>query len=180
MNLPLAAIVHDEPGVANQLLCDFAARIRARGWRVRGVVQDPQVVKRAVCYHHMELVDIERGDRYVISQDLGSGSAACCLDPAGVTAASVVLRRALDERPDLIIANRFGVLEAEGSGFVHEIAAIVLAGVPLVTAVARRHLPAWQGFTGHCAQALPPHAEALEDWWEMQSAHRPAPRPRTE
>lgn len=164
MNLPLAAIVHDEPGIANRLLCDFAASTRARGWRVRGVVQDPQVSQRPVCHHHMELVDVELGERYVISQDLGSGSAACCLNPAGVTAASVVLRRALGENPDLVIANRFGVLEAEGSGFVAEIAAIAEAGIPLITAVARRHLQAWETFTGGWALSLPPQAEALEAW----------------
>ncbi len=173
MKLPLAAIVQDEPGIANRLLSDFAARARAAGWRVRGLVQDPQdplAAQRSACYHHMELVDIERGDRYVISQDLGNGSAACCLNPAGVMAASVVLRRALGERPDLIIANRFGVLEAEGTGFVDDIASIVQANIPLLTAVARRHVPAWENFTGGWAQTLPPQAEALDLWWRKHAA----------
>ncbi len=173
MDLPLAAIVHDEPGIANALLAGFARRTRAQGWRVRGLVQHAQAGARPTCYHHMELVDIERGDRYRISQDLGSGSAACCLDPAGVVAASVVLRRALDEQPDLVIANRFGVLEAEGSGFVDEMAAIVQAGIPLVTAVARRHVDAWEAFVGGLAQALPPQAEALDRWWAAQRATQP-------
>lgn len=172
MNLPLAAIVHDEPGIANRLLCDFAASTLAQGWRVRGVVQDPKVSQRTACYHHMELVDIERGERYVISQDLGSGSAACCLNPQGVMAASAVLRRAIGEAPDLIIANRFGILEAEGSGFVSEMALIVEAGIPLITAVARRHLSAWETFTGGWAQMLPPEAAAVDAWWAAQAALR--------
>ncbi len=174
MQLPLAAIVHDEPGIANQLLSDFAARTRAQGWRVRGLVQNPEPAERSVCYHHMELIDIELGERYLISQNLGSGSSACCLNPAGVSAASVVLRRALDEQPDLIIANRFGVLEAEGSGLADEIAAVVQAGIPLITAVARRHQQAWEHFSGGWALALPPQAEALDAWWHTQCSARQA------
>jgi len=182
MSLPLAAIVHDEPGIANVLLRDFALRARAQGWRVRGVVQDPEAAPRPACYHHMELIDVDRGERYLISQDLGSGSAACCLDPAGVAAASVVLRRALQEAgtaepPHLIIANRFGVLEAEGMGFVDEMAAIVQAGIPLLTAVARRHAEAWERFTGGLAEALPPDARALDGWWAARCADLAADRP---
>ena len=166
MQLPLATIVHDEPGIANQLLSDFAARTRAQGWRVRGLVQNPEPAERSVCYHHMELIDIELGERYLISQNLGSGSSACCLNPAGVSAASVVLRRALQDHAELAIANRFGTLESEGGGMADELLALMLAGIPLLTAVKLPYLDAWRQFTGGMAVELPADDAALQAWWD--------------
>lgn len=177
MSTPLAAIVHDGHGVAEPILQAFVARMRAQGWRVRGLLQSSDVeladpATGSACQRHMELVDVEHGERFVISQNLGKGSTACCLDAAGVAAASVVLRRALHEQPDLIVTNRFGKLEVEGTGLLQDVAAAVAAGVPLVTAVEQRFLADWQHFAGDWGQSLAPTVEALEQWWQQQVGDR--------
>ncbi|MDO4723611.1 MAG: DUF2478 domain-containing protein [Comamonadaceae bacterium] len=176
---PLAAVLHDGHGIAEPVLKAFVARLQARGVRVRGLLQDSAISTQqgsqqggqggSACQRHMELVDVQNGQRYLISQELGQGSQACCLDAAGVAAASVVLRRALHEQPELIVANRFGKIESEGSGLRQEIAAAAAAGIPLLTAVDQRFLPEWQAFCGGLAVQLPPDVQALEQWWRQHA-----------
>ncbi|RZS33478.1 DUF2478 domain-containing protein [Corticibacter populi] len=177
MTASLAAVLHDGHGIAEPVLHDFVAWARRQGWRVRGLLQVSEVelpdpVSGGQCQRHMELVDIEQGRRYLISQSLGKGSASCCLDAAGVAEASAVLRRALVERPDLVVANRFGKLEVEGGGLRQEMAAVVEAGVPLLTALDRRFLGEWQQFAAELGQTLPPEVPALQRWWLAQLAAR--------
>ncbi|THU04545.1 DUF2478 domain-containing protein [Lampropedia puyangensis] len=185
MTFALAALVHDGHGIAEPVLHAFVAQLKAQGVRVRGLLQRSEVEMSAaatfavpslqdepqasVCQRHMELIDIDNGDCYRISQDLGKGSTACCLDSAGVVEASVVLRRALQDqmqRPALIVANRFGKIEVEGSGLRQEMAAAVEAGVPLLTAVDLRFLAEWKDFTGDLGVILPPDVPALQGWWQ--------------
>jgi hypothetical protein len=165
----VAAIVHSRHGSADRVLADFARQLRARGRRVQGVVQeyaarDERGARRKV------LVDLEDGSRFPISQDLGAGSVACSLDPGGVAAASGALRRGLAERAELVIANRFGELEAAGGGFAAEMLALMASGVPLLTVVAEKYLPEWRRFTGNAAVELPPQRESLEAWFANLAA----------
>jgi hypothetical protein len=46
-------------------------------------------------------------------QDLGHGSTACRIDPAGVLLASEAVRRDIDTGCNLVLLNRFAKLEAE-------------------------------------------------------------------
>lgn len=171
---PIAAIVHDRPGAADAVLADFALRQREAGWRVRGLVQLPHDGEHAG--KRMTLIDLDDpGRHFPISQDLGSGSSGCCLDPAGVAAASAVLRRVLVEGADLAIANRFGKLEATGHGLADEMLALMAAQVPLVTAVNDRYLEEWRAFTGHTGVELVPCAEALEAWFDGLGLQQTAP-----
>lgn len=160
--LRAAALLDDGSGQAARLLAEAARQQHAAGRRLRGMLmtRDPQGER---CSADMWLVDIERGDQYLVSQPLGRDSTACRADPQGFARASVVLRRALADRPDLIVLNRFGALEAEGEGFRAELLEILAHDVPLLTAVKPRHLAAWQDFTGGAA-VLPAEARAVQQW----------------
>ena len=160
----VAAIVHARRGSADALLAEFARDLRGRGWRVRGVVQEDTVdrMRRA---RRMVLVDLDQGIRFPISQDLGPGSAACSVDPQGVAAASIALRRIAAEGADLVVANRFGELEAGGGGLAAEMLALMSGGIPLLTVVNERFLEEWRRFTGNAAAELPTRREALEAWF---------------
>ena len=165
-----AAIVHAAHDAADVLLADYARELRRRGLRVHGVIKEYAAPSQA-CARPMVIIDLDGDRRFSISQDLGPGSTACCLDPAGIAAASVVLRRGLEERADLVIANRFGELEAGGSGFAGEMLALMANGVPLLTVVAEKYLDHWRRFTGNAASELPPERAALEAWFEAVRAH---------
>lgn len=144
----LAALQHNGTLDMDALLADTAARAQAEGLRVRGLMMTwPD---GAAACGAMVLKDVQTGESFLVSQDLGPGATGCRVDTQGFARASVVLRRALDEQPppDLVVINRFGGLEAEGEGLADELMALLAAGVPVLTAVADKHAQAWARFSG--------------------------------
>jgi hypothetical protein len=168
----VAAIHHDGSGNIDAALADFAAQQRGAGRCVLGLLMH-QRDSVGGCQAAMVLTDIDTGDEYLVSQPLGSGSDACSADPQGFARASRVLRDALHRRPDLVICNRFGSLEAEGGGFAAELLALLAQGIPVLTVVSTRHLEAWRRFTGG-APLLSNDAMAWSAW--LDEVLRGAPR----
>ncbi len=165
---PLAAIDHDGSVDVDALLAGIVEAAGARGWRVRGLLRETGATcgsASLACEATMRLVDIETGERYVISQDLGPGSTGCRADPAGFAQAAMVMQRARQAGPDLVVSNRFGSLESEGGGFRAELLDVVAQGLPLLTIVARRHRAAWDAFSGG-APVLPADAGRVMAWLE--------------
>ena len=158
----VAAIHHDGSADVDAALAVFAERQRSAGRRVFGLLMNHRGAD-ASCQASMVLTDIDTGDEYLVSQPLGAGSNACAADPQGFARASQVLRAALEHEPDLVICNRFGSLEAENGGFAAELLTLMTEGIPVLTVVATRHLPAWQRFVGQ-APLLPPEPEAWSAW----------------
>lgn len=158
----IAAVVSDGETDVDALLADFTRSLAGRGWRVRGLVQE-KCHAGEVC--DIVLADLQDGRRYPITQNLGSGSAACRLDAQAMTEAGAVLRRIARDGADLAVANRFGKLEAEGEGFAAELLELMSQGIPVLTVVPETHLPAWRRFTGGLAAELSPRSAALEGWF---------------
>lgn len=75
-----------------------------------------------------------------------------------------MLRRALVEKPDLVIVNRFGSSEAEGDGFTEELLALIEAGIPLLLIVNTRYLDAWRHFNGGMGDELACEQAAVAGW----------------
>jgi nucleoside-triphosphatase THEP1 len=163
--LDAAAIIHPSEQKVGDLLAAFAEELKAQGVMVRGVVQrntpDPNGG-----HARMDLIDIETGDIFPISQRLGRAAGSCHLDQSGLTEASAVLRRAHAERPALIIVNRFGEQEATGQGFAAEMLAIMADGIPLLTAVSENWRKQWESFTGGGASLLPASLSAIRLWFD--------------
>lgn len=160
---PIAAVVYAPSDHIEPLFVELARILRARGVRLGGVLQhDIECVIDDPCA--MELEDLADGSRFALSQDLGSGSEACRLDPASLAHAGAAVRRAVEAGAALILINKFGAQEAAGSGLRAEMALAVVAGVPLLTAVGSRFLPEWQDFTGGVAVCLQPDLEAMIAW----------------
>ena len=102
-----------------------------------------------------------------IQQYLGAGATGCSLDAAAL---AMAVARVAEQVPgaDALILNRFGRSEATGGGFRPVIAAALLAGVPVLTAVPDRYRAAFDDFAGGLAEWLPPDPAALADWWRAQ------------
>lgn len=171
---PIAAIVHTPGAVSDcALLAAFADECLARGMIVRGLV-DVLVDdgKGSAC--GAELRDLETAERYIIFQNLGPGSSGCKIDPAGIATASVALRRAAEEaRADLVVANRFGKLEASGGGLADDMLAVMVAGIPFLTLVAEPWLEEWRRFTGDAGVLLKPRRAELNVWGSEHLNFRP-------
>lgn len=159
----LAAISYPAGFRIDAFMADLAGRLKQRGLRLGGVVQHNDGDCDGPC-RAMALEDLASGLRYAISQDLGSGAGACRLDPAGLAAAGGALAAALAGGADLVIVNKFGRQEALGQGLRQEIAAALLAGLPLLVAVREDVLPAWRDFAGEGWIALPAESAEVEAW----------------
>ncbi len=171
MTQPLraAAIRHDGSCDVDALLAEVVDADLRRGRRVRGLLMAPSE-QRGDCLAEMVLVDIDKRDGYLVSQQLGRDSKACRADPQGFARASVVLRTAAEEVPDLVVCNRFGKLESEGAGFSAELLEILSRDIPFLTVVSRHLVDEWQRFTGSEAELLPPTREAVQAWLERTLA----------
>lgn len=163
MSAPLAAIVYPAGFPIDTLLVRVADDLRREAVRLGGVVQHNTGVCDNGCAS-MLLEDLASGRLFPISEDRGAGAAGCRLDAAGLAAAGAAFSDALSASIDLVIVNKFGKQEALGQGLRAEIAAGVIAGLPLLTAVRDDMLAAWSAFAGEGWRRLPPEHEAVMDW----------------
>ena len=170
--MPAAAILADGVCDVDQLLAEVAQRQQAAGRRLGGLLMRPRGMARE-CAVDMVLTDLRTGEPYLVSQPRGTASTGCRADLQGFARASQVLRRALVDAPDLVISNRFGGLEALGQGFRAELLALLSQGLPLLTAVAPKHLADWRAFVGGPAE-LPAELPAIEAWIDAVLGHRGA------
>jgi hypothetical protein len=99
------------------------------------------------------LRSIANGARYSMFQDLGPGSTACRIDPAGVLLAGEAVRRDIAAGCDLVLLNRFAKLEAERQGLMSAFVAAVEAQVPLLTSVSPAFQGAWERFAAPAVRA---------------------------
>ena len=164
---PTIAAIVPHPGTRiDPLLREFVAALQSRGMRVRGLAQEACPEAWGCKF---SLIDLETGERYPISQNLGSQSTACSLDVAGIADATAVMRRIAAEGADLAVFNRFSGLEAEGEGFADEMLQVMSQGIPVITIVQSPNLPAWRHFTGGMACELSPDLASLERWFQQAS-----------
>jgi hypothetical protein len=145
------------------VLIAFVREVQGQGVRVRGLIQRQEP--------DMHLVDVQSGQEFAITQDLGPDSDACRIDPAGFAEASVVLRNALAEKAELVVINRFGKLEAAGGGLAAEMLAVMAEGLAVLTCVNGEQVAAWRSFTGDAGLLLPPDITALRAWWRAQRSN---------
>lgn len=169
--LRLAALIHPDDRHDMETFLERAARrLQADGWRVGGLVHRQSLYPNG--NKRMRLFDLRSEASFELTQDLGPSSQACSLNPQSLAEASEVLRAALAEPVDLVVINRFGMVEAEGRGFAQEFAALVEAGIPVLTAVAHRHAAYWSAFTGDEHAVVPADEEAIVRWCEARLRER--------
>ena len=161
--IAFGVVAYPEGGDVENLLADFAAALKTEGVRVGGLLQRSS--KEANGRPRMELIDIESGEAFLISQNLGANSSACCVDPTGVADASLLLRRAIAAHPDLLIINKFSGLEAKGEGLRGEFLEALASGIPLLAGLSERHRGAFEEMAGGNADHLGATEGALRDWW---------------
>ena len=128
-----AAVIYRHDEHDRQALTDFARELADSGHRLGGVVQEvffDDQGRRT----HIDSVDLATGDRVTINQPSRTrpDGTGCTLDTAALADAGAPLRRALTDRPDLIIAEKFGEQEQSGSGFADEILAIMAEGLAML------------------------------------------------
>lgn len=154
-------------GAGDRLMAAVAARLRAEGVALAGVVQE-NVEHDPARPCHMDLLVLRGDDRVRISEDRGPGARGCRLYAAGLAAAAGMVEALFDrpgpDAPQLLIVNKFGKEEAEGRGFRPAIGRALAMGVPVLTSVGPRNEAAFTAFAGGLAEVLAPDEAAVLAW----------------
>lgn len=156
-------IIYDDGLFADTLIAQCAAGLIASGFRLGGVVQsNPHRPGRRRCDMHVK--DLLGGDEIRISLDRGNEARGCRLDPDAFACINAWVERAVLERVDLLIINKFGKEEAHGRGLRPVIADALIAEIPLMIGVSTRNLCDFLTFVGDSATRLEPGIEAMTAW----------------
>ena len=168
-----AAVVfrHDEHD--RQALADFTRELADSGCRIGGVVQEVFFDDRGR-RTRIDSVDLATGDRVTINQAsrMRPDGTGCTLDTAALAEAGAPLRRALIDRPDLIVAEKFGEQEQSGAGLADEILDVIAGGLPILVLVPEPALACWRELTGGEIAEVPCESDALRRWWHDRIAGR--------
>lgn len=167
-NKPLAVIVFEDDGnEAVQTLWEAVEQLQQKGLKVGGLLnkKDGQggYIGEVIC-------SICDDREYRILVDRGAGASGCRLDSEALAASSAVPREALDQGIDVLVINKFGIAEAEGSGLVAEISRAVSEGVPVLSTVHDKYAEQWRRFSGDLGVELFPMVEEVQAWLEAQLA----------
>ena len=166
----LGVVVYDDGLFADALIARCATALATCGYRLGGVVQsNPHRDGRRRC--DMYVKDLLGGDQVKISFDRGNEARGCRLDPDAFARIDAWVERAVLQRVDLLIINKFGKEEARGRGLRPVIADALLAEIPLLIGVSTLNLCDFESFVGDCATRLKPDIEAITAWCRKAIEH---------
>lgn len=152
-------------GDVDRVLGRLADTLMARGIDVAGVVQtNTDCGPEKAC--DMDVKVLPAGPVLRISQDLGSGSRGCRLNPEALEQAVGLVGRRLSGDTRLLLVNKFGKQEAEGRGFREVIGAALAQDIPVVVGLNGLNRGAFEAFCEGLAVPLAPDVQALLDWVE--------------
>lgn len=108
-NIRTAAVLYTTHPPEGTALSFFASHMQARGWKVGGLVQDILRNDQGG-YMGVDAVALDTHERFPIvrpsKEDIAAGT--CGLDRSALTESSLILRRAIDTRADLMVVEKFG------------------------------------------------------------------------
>lgn len=160
---PILAVVYTDGIAADRFLAEFGYSLRSSGLNVAGLVQFNSFVRDSVkC--DMAVEELFSGTVLQLSEDRGPQARGCRLDRAVLVEAAALLLAALNEKPDIMILNKFGKTEAEGAGLRDVLARAFEEGVPVVVGVPFRNLDQWRIFAGDLAQECRADRAEVQRW----------------
>lgn len=170
--IPLLAAIRYGAGFdINRFLVEVAADLRGQGLDIGGVLQEAEADSDPICMR-LNVVDIRTGKSARITQERGRDSQGCKLDPRGLADISHCVTDAIRAGVDLIIINKFGRAESEGSGLLSCFAEAVTAEIPVLTTVREPYVDAWGAFHGGLATDLSATKRVVVEWC-LTSCRRP-------
>lgn len=169
---PILAVVYTDGIATDRFLADLGYSLRSAGVRVAGLVQLNSFVRDPVkC--DMELEELLSGTVLQLSEDRGREARGCRLDRSVLAEAAALLIRAIERKPDILVLNKFGKSEADGTGLRDPLARAAEQCIPLVVGVPFRNLDQWRLFAGELAQECEADAAAVRHWlslWDLALA----------
>lgn len=161
----VAAVLYP-PGQAkalDDLFCEVAAALRARGVTLAGTIQRNEASDDNACAS-MRLQDLVSSRVFDISVPAALKTDACSLDPAALEDVAGCVAATLGPAIGLVIVNRFGKQESLGCGLRSVIEQAVSDGLPVLTALCTTHLEPWTAFAGDDWSRLDLNRESILSW----------------
>ena len=156
----IAALVYEADQDPDATLRDFAADLARHGYRAVGMVQAGQCADSS-----LSAVLLHNGEKLLLAQDYDPTARGCRLDVERLQNAGRRVAEALDRGADILIINRFGKRERNGSGLAYLIDRAFETGLPVVIAVSRDHFAEWIKFADGMTVKLACNRHALDAWW---------------
>lgn len=159
----VGAIAGADGTLVQDLLAETVAAWRDRGIEVCGLLGEPHDLVGRACSGGL-LRNIVTGIRFPMYLEEPPAHTSCHLDESGVVSACASVLRQI-AGSDLVVLNKFGKVEAGGSGLFEAFETAVALGKPVLTSVAPKHHYAWLRFAPQ-AVFVRPERVALEAWLE--------------
>ncbi|MDI1344784.1 MAG: DUF2478 domain-containing protein [Pseudolabrys sp.] len=159
----ILAVVYTDGLAADKFLAGWGYALRAAGLSVAGLVQ-LNTFERDPGKCDMAVEELFSGAVLQLSEDRGKESSGCRLDRSILTEAAGLLLSALEEKPDIMVLNKFGKVEAEGEGLRDALAKAVELDVPIVVGVPFRNLDQWRLFAGDLAEECAVDSPQVRQW----------------
>ncbi len=172
----LAAVVYPRGFDIDRLLVDACAEAARAGVRLGGLLQVSTGARGGNCAATAHVADLRTQAAFDIWENRGVCAQGCRLDERGLADAVPVIERAITDRVDLIVINRFGRAESLGKGLLHCFAAALEAGIPVLSAAREPYVSAWRNFHGGLAVELPTSVPAITGWMTAHPGRSQAAR----
>ncbi|WP_421708930.1 DUF2478 domain-containing protein [Algihabitans sp.] len=172
---PLATLIYAPNDGKSELLADFAARRRAEGLTVDGVIIET-LWSRPKTKSGLQVRALKSNETTALTEPYREGIVVgrWHLLPEGLAQMARTLETAAAGPTDLLIVDKFGPLEGRGLGMADALRKALTKPFPMAVAVRREFAPAWRSFVAKAAPGrltanceLPPDEERLEAWWDQ-------------
>jgi hypothetical protein len=167
----LAALVYGAPDEADQLLREFVHELTGSGYRIVGLIQTRLGDGAAA------VTVLPTGETIPLARRRGVSSDSASRSPCDLAEAAARIEILIESRADLLIINRFGRLEAEGTGLIDEIARALSFDIPVLVAVPEFRFSEWLSFCGGMGVKLPCRKGSLQGWWSAMIVGEGLPAP---
>ena len=156
----VAALVFGKTDEPDRLLREFVQDLMIRGHRVVGLIQT------RLCDGAPAVSVLPTGEMIPLAPLLGTLSESSRLGACDLRPAAARIDALIESGVDLLIINRFGKLETEGTGLVGEIERALRLDLPVVVAVPEDRFLEWLSFCRGMAVKLSCRNGSLRNWWD--------------
>ena len=161
---PFAAAVY-KPDIGDRMaLLKFVERQKSLNTRVGGILQEA-FFNSAGKIIGINAIDVSTNRRIPITHPVKNGD-ECGLDVSALAQTADIIVKAINDRLDLMVVEKFGELEQNGKGLIDEILQTIVEGIPLLISVPEAALPVWQERSGELGSVLAFTEEAFQQWWQ--------------
>lgn len=158
----VAALVYRAGEDPDPVLWEFVHDLRGKGHDAAGLLQCRNLDHRDI-YEPIEFFLVPSEDGQTLRREKCGRATESC--GAQLQELGAGLARALERRPDVVVLNRFGWLEVNGSGLLNVLGEAIDLDVPVLIGVPEGLFDSWLSVVQGLAVKLRCDRADLDRWW---------------